>query len=714
MIKKINPTTMPDFLTLFKAIFLPLKMFPVAIKYWVREGDTPFFLKKSSCSLAAIAILRQKIEGRKKISFWVPDFFCNSSLLELRETGVNIIFYPIREDLTPDLGSCKENLDRRADIFLLVHYFGRPVSTLAARSFCLRNNAWLVEDATHVLKAQEGVGLSGDFIFYSPHKHLPMPNGSILIARSLGPSSLNISQSFKDELQKIIASKDTLSLKDVKFTFFWTSKRVLQKLGVRVFNPTAFNIDAICDDRAGSFQIGWLSKKLLPYLCSRLEEVHVKRKINSKIWRELLQRSRFNLKLESPSGFHCSPYMEKVAFEDELEAHKFYDALQAAIIPVVTWPDLPPEVLKHREDHLAAINMRYRQVFFPVHQDIGEREFLFCSLKLFSLAVRGWTVLSITEDEWDYYWPMVKGANLVQSAAYGKSKGISSAWNPQFFLIADANKVPVAIFQALVVSVPLMGYIAFINQGPLILNGTDTDNDNYSLFLSITALSSVKKIYAWRALFVAPNILQSHESTLILKGMGYKKIWALPPWESAKLLLSPDVDQLMNGLTVSWRGALRKGFKLGITIIPQEINPFLKLWVQDAYAKFQSDKGFIGLPSLLLKNLLEQPKNGDLWGLRVYTAHQAQDSGLETSIGTLITIESGDTATYLLSMTNDIGRQLQANYVLLWRAILDAKNNKLTYFDVGGLGGKTPKGIAGFKKGLNAIAYTLSGTWLRI
>jgi lipid II:glycine glycyltransferase (peptidoglycan interpeptide bridge formation enzyme) len=79
----------------------------------------------------------------------------------------------------------------------------------------------------------------------------------------------------------------------------------------------------------------------------------------------------------------------------------------------------------------------------------------------------------------------------------------------------------------------------------------------------------------------------------------------------------------------------------------------------------------------------------------------------------LVSILHGDTATYLVSSTTDRGRQVQANSVLLWQAILHARRAGCAWFDIGGLNAATPKGIAEFKQGLNATPYALAGEWRR-
>ena len=57
-------------------------------------------------------------------------------------------------------------------------------------------------------------------------------------------------------------------------------------------------------------------------------------------------------------------------------------------------------------------------------------------------------------------------------------------------------------------------------------------------------------------------------------------------------------------------------------------------------------------------------------------------------------------------------KSMAPNSVLLWESLVAAKQNGCRWFDIGGLSEETPKGIAEFKKGLNATPYGLVGEWL--
>ena len=81
--------------------------------------------------------------------------------------------------------------------------------------FLSKNGTWLVEDAVHVLKPTLNIGQKGDIVLYSPHKLLPIPDGAIIVIKSVGPNNLvndknvlkffnHIKSNYKNIYKKII------------------------------------------------------------------------------------------------------------------------------------------------------------------------------------------------------------------------------------------------------------------------------------------------------------------------------------------------------------------------------------------------------------------------------------------------------------------------------------------------------------------------------
>ena len=126
--------------------------------------------------------------------------------------------------------------------------------------------------------------------------------------------------------------------------------------------------------------------------------------------------------------------------------------------------------------------------------------------------------------------------------------------------------------------------------------------------------------------------------------------------------------------------------------------------VLEAYRSLQEEKNFVGLSENLIRELANV--NGKNWSFNVFSALINGER-----IGTLVTIDHCRTSIYLIGATSFSGRKYQANYVLLWEAILSSKDNGCSWFDIGGLNSTTPKGVAHFKNGLQADPYSLIGEW---
>jgi len=176
--------------------------------------------------------------------------------------------------------------------------------------------------------------------------------------------------------------------------------------------------------------------------------------------------------------------------------------------------------------------------------------------------------------------------------------------------------------------------------------------------------------------------------------------------DSALLSLQGSEDKLLMGLNGKWRNCLRKGQILGVRVELDAGGRYKFQWLIDFYRAQQLEKRFDGTSDRMLQALADNPS--ELFKFNLFVAMDGSES-----IGVVVTLQFGDMAEYLIGATNDRGRTKQANSVLLWEAILDAKRNDCRWFDVGGLNEITPKGIADFKKGLNAEPYGLVGEWRR-
>ena len=349
---------------------------------WRRPGDTGFWLSRSAWSILAIAQCWQRIKGQTSITVWVPDFFCNASLSPLRGIGVKLQFYPLTDQMAPDFDVCRTLAEETPpNLFVLVHYFGKPTSAEDAVAFCCEKHAWLIEDAAHVLRPIHGIGEYGDFVMYSPHKHLPIPDGAMLLVRENGPARLMDQPSAMEMLQDVYYSLINAPKVYHLPVGLWLFKRVLQRIGIRNWRRPVFpffqDIDAT-DSVLEHPKLSSLAKRLLFSVLDSLDSVAFTRSQNSLLWEDVLAKSGLLLSTKGSTSINFTPYLLGVTFPTDSLAEKTFLRCQQQGLPVTTWPDLPPEIMAQKDQHDNALLFRNTRIYLQVHQPLTYPQALDC------------------------------------------------------------------------------------------------------------------------------------------------------------------------------------------------------------------------------------------------------------------------------------------------------------------------------------------------
>jgi lipid II:glycine glycyltransferase (peptidoglycan interpeptide bridge formation enzyme) len=354
--------------------------------------------------------------------------------------------------------------------------------------------------------------------------------------------------------------------------------------------------------------------------------------------------------------------------------------------------------------------LRHNRVYLPVHQTLSRQQLLACGKNLLHSAAQHWQAKVLSRDEWETYWIRCQHTNLLQSWQYGDAKEQAEGWQAQRFLIVDENKQAIALAQVLTRVLPLVGGIARLNRGPLLLFNHPMVTEVPRKLAALQVLLKEAHRRRWWLLQAAPELPDTTSAALGLQALGFRKLTA-PAWASARMSLQIEEQGLLMQLNGKWRNCMRKGVKLGVTVSRNECKDEVLTFLMRSYIGLQSSRGFLGLSEKLIRALAAQ--QGPQWQFNLFIARDITTTEHGEPLGILVTVRSGDTALYFIGSTNDKGRQMQANSVLLWQALLHAKQSACNWFDVGGLSEATPKGIAEFKKGINAAPYKCVGEWRR-
>lgn len=705
---------LPNFSTLFR-LFLPMKNNGEGLlKNWHREGECAIWLSRSGWSLALLSNLRLQ-KSKVKINIWIPDYFCNSSLLLLRKTNCNLIFYPVQENMEPDYKNFKDLVASAGppDIFLIVHYFGKPVPAYPIVEFCKKHSTWLVEDATHVLRPIKGIGEAGDFVLYSPHKLLPLPDGAILIARPDGPSRLDskvIEDIFKNgkwlgflsELK--LSSKGSFNFKGSFSIIIWVLKQILQKVYLRRYIKQPFYESEQSLTAFFAFpnpEISKISLKILSILCYKLADIAIIRERNQMLWDHcvglLLQKKNTAIYPGSrPSNLNWTPYLSSFV-GNEQTISGFYSCLDAKKFLPTTWPDLPPELFENKNRHDVAIRLRNSRFYLPVHQSVSMNHFRTLIKESNKLSEKVNSNIRVewnksNKVQWDSFIMDTGKSNLLQSWTYGESKSKVEGWIVNRVIWYQDDKV-VAIAQVLEKRILKLFRAYRVNRGPLfITSDTSIKNSVVHQLLSFGNIFKGKILSVSLELEKNPNNFAclTRTNLIQLDPKGYSSIWI-------DLRLTPDI--IRKSLNGKWRNMLVFAEKQELQIESGSSQNLID-WLCDVHNENMKGKGFKGISSEFLNSLaLEDDTDNPV------IVYKASSQGL--AVAAVCVAYHGNAATYLIGWTSEEGRRFKANYLLLWEAIKELQDRKKEWFDLGGIDTEATPGISGFKTGMNGELYSI-------
>ena len=231
-----------------------------------------------------------------------------------------------------------------------------------------------------------------------------------------------------------------------------------------------------------------------------------------------------------------------------------------------------------------------------------------------------------------------------------------------------------------------------INSGPLIIK----EFNEYKYFILLACLKFIKKKYIKFISFAPPSL---YTEDRLIKSYNCFKLKYLPS-QTYLLDLVNSEEYIFKNLRSNWRNSLRKGLKLTKVREIDNMNS-IKLILKE-YKNFAFKLGF--KPVSIKKCIVWSEnaiKNRSFLRLKIYQAYNANNE--KESLGGIGILCFKDSALYLFGYTSKQGKKFQANYALLWKGIIDQKNNGFKKFDLGGIDEKNNRGIMKFKEGLNGL-----------
>jgi hypothetical protein len=314
-----------------------------------------------------------------------------------------------------------------------------------------------------------------------------------------------------------------------------------------------------------------------------------------------------------------------------------------------------------------------------------------------------YAVRDYSQRDWTGILSAFPSPNLIQSWEFGEARAAAGGWRVERGVVtgeASVKKPVLAAAQVMIRPLPgVGGGLAWISRGPLWRGSGNDGPAEFSRVLAALRRHYVDDLGLY--LRIAPP-LADKDGAVTASAAAEFETTATRGWASASVDLSQSTEQLRRGLKQKWRNGLNKAERSGIAVEDGFDDALFDGFLRE-YRTFIDARGFDTSVTPPFLAALQ----GMLPGDRKMICYRGSHDG--EALGSALIARSGDRAEYLAGTLLDAGRKLSVGQLLLWRAICDAKEAGLRWFDVGGMDPElTPKGIYDFKSGIGGEPYRLA------
>lgn len=659
------------------------------------ESKKCLYLAESCMSISLILRAIKKATKKEKVIIWIPDYFCNQTVRSFDESWVQIIYYPIGEDLTPKWDCIKKmNENLYCDVFLFVHYFGKYKDISRAREFCNLKESILIEDCAHITCQMDKYGLKGDFAIFSPHKTLPIPDGAILhINENAGNKNIT------GITNSLIREYEALPIEDNHF--IWYMKKMIQKI-FHIHRKSQYTQEVHFGIEYKQYhEPKKMSKHAYNIFCKYSYEdfkriAYIRRDNLQMINYYILQECADIEALMDETVYE--PYFAVFSLKKVENKKEVMEKILKKGYMVLYWPDLPFE-LKESESAQDAFRLSENIFMIPIHQDITYKHLV----KRYSLkqiqANENTTAVqldweNVTEMRWENILKNTNLTNIPQDWEYGLVKKNVEGWGLKRCVIVNSQGEDIGILQLLEKRFAGIVVALRINRGPILTDSYNTIN------VHIAAIKQIqKKIGKLIPFFYAPNIEFSpyNMEQMITEGWKCYNRFGYP---SSTIDLTLSEEELRKRLKPFWRKHLKQAEKL-VTI--QENTENIDLLIE-LYDSFLKQKKIPGIPLPIIKELFEKyPEK-----LKILTAKNSDGKMIAYKILYL----HGNTGTSFAAWNTEEGREKNARTLLIFSSMLLLKKSGFKNFDLGGVDDINTEAVAHFKRGVSGNDYRLLGEFI--
>ncbi len=311
-----------------------------------------------------------------------------------------------------------------------------------------------------------------------------------------------------------------------------------------------------------------------------------------------------------------------------------------------------------------------------------------------------WNILSLKE--WEARFNSVARSNILQSYDYAKAAAATHRQKARWGLIV-IDGVEAGLVQLMEASILWrLCHAVILDRGPLWFDGF---GNAVHVKLFFEQLNKQLPARLGRKRRILPEIDYGQAAHQIMLQAGFKKGADDIPYQTLWWDLETQNQEARKNLRPNWRGSLQKAENSleneEITVEWDTQGKFYS-WLKCECAVDKAMRGYRGISPQLLDNLASFSTNQPFMVIGK-VSHKGED------IAGVLFLLHGQSATYQIGCSSDLGRKYCAHHLLLWRARDVLKEYNIKQIDLGGINDDAAEGIKKFKTGTGASFVQLLG-----
>lgn len=303
-----------------------------------------------------------------------------------------------------------------------------------------------------------------------------------------------------------------------------------------------------------------------------------------------------------------------------------------------------------------------------------------------------------SKSEWDDLLPQCRLVDLQQTWAYGQAIEQSVGWKPVRQVVSAQGR-PVAIAQTLTKDLPVVGPVARMQHGPMLIENGEALNVEEA----VAAIDALRRHWVneqGMTLHLTPSLAPSDLPEGWSEGIGlHPSDEAL--WRSIRLDLSLPSDELRANMKSAWRRRLGKAERGALEAEVSNSDDDFEFFLE-RYSEAVTELG-IPWPTV---DLVRQIRNADPSSATLIFAVKDGER-----IAGLMSLAFCDVGYEFVLWQGPRSRDLLGHNFLLWQTALHHQKNDAHWCDLGGIDPESLTGITQFKRGLNGVEYELIGNY---